>query len=367
MKKIFGLIVLLALVAGGTWFLALQLQSPQQVAAQAEPPEPQPVISELSRGYLHKPISVRVEAKYAKTHSIRAPESLTGVVTGVEKKRNDSVKSGDVLLRINGAPVFVLEGPFALYRDITAGDTGDDVKALQTALKDAGYPTGYDREGVYGPGTQSALRRMYQAFDLTVPTDQEVGEESIDGEEVEPAPARPVVKQSQIVMVPKLPATISRLPSVGTDLTGEESLAELGSGGIRLSADVPINAVSNLQVGAVGTFVDAEGESQEVEVSALESGDEDAAEVRIQLTTEAKVPVGEAVVVTIENPGGEEEQSLLAPHAGIVERGGNSYIYVAQGNIFREVKVTIVGSSGGVAAIETDDESVDEGTEIRVE
>lgn len=94
MKKIVGLLVALVVVAAGAWFLAVKMQSPEQVAAQAEPPKPKPVISELQRGYLHKAISTSLEAQYSSTTEVQPPESLSGVVTSVEKKRDKTVKSG---------------------------------------------------------------------------------------------------------------------------------------------------------------------------------------------------------------------------------------------------------------------------------
>jgi len=46
---------------------------------------------------------------------------------------------------IGADPVFVLEGPLPLYRDLNLGDNGDDVLAFQKALNSAGYATAQRR------------------------------------------------------------------------------------------------------------------------------------------------------------------------------------------------------------------------------
>lgn len=364
MKKYVGLILLLGLVAGGTWFLALQMQSPAQIAAQAEAPSPKPVLSELKRGYLSKPLSMRAEANYSKTQTVQPISAAEGVVTAVSKKRGDTLKNGDVLMRISGEPVFVLTGPFAPYRDIIANDVGDDVQVLQSALQEAGYSTGYDREGLFGPGTQSALRRMYQAAQFEVPTNRDIaGAEDEEGE----VRATPAALRNHIIFVPNLPATIEHVASVGVDIAEADWLVKLGTGAIKLTATVPTAAIGSLELGAAGTFIGDDGEEQVAAVESIVPVDDNGIEMLVTFTTEAKIKPGSEVVVTVANPSGETEESLLAPQAAILTRGDSSYIYVPDGEKFREVQVEVVGSLGGQVAIEVDDASIDAGSEVRVE
>lgn len=86
------------------------------------------------------------------------------------------------------------------------------------------------------------------------------------------------------------------------------------------------------------------------------------------LSATGTVTPGAAYVVSIANPAGEAAESLLSPIAAIVARSERSYVYVRDGATFREVEVQVVGSVGGVAAIEPVDAeaALEAGMEVRV-
>ena len=79
-----------------------------------------------------------------------------------------TIIDGRVLAEVSGRPVITLEGPFRLYRDIGPGDSGRDVRMLQTALTRLGYRVGTD--GTCGPATENALGRLYRELGYSPPT-----------------------------------------------------------------------------------------------------------------------------------------------------------------------------------------------------
>jgi len=88
-----------------------------------------------------------------------------GVIDRILVKKGDTVELGRQLLSVNGKPLYAIKGDSPIYRQITSGDTGDDVKWVQQSLKDMGYSNTVD--GDYGSGTISALNDFQDEKGLT--------------------------------------------------------------------------------------------------------------------------------------------------------------------------------------------------------
>lgn len=382
MKRLFVGLLALAVTGAGAWAVATRVESPDQVAARAEPPDPVPVVASLTRGYLNGPVSMSTVAVQQQVVAVTPPTALTGVVTAAERAVGDTLSSGSVLLRVDSRPLFVLSGTFPLYRDIQPGDSGDDVAAIQAALREAGYSVGHD--GVYGAWTQAAIRAMYRAAGYVAPeaapvaapvAPQPAAADSGDTDgaatptsaPVAPTSAGPVVLRSEVMMVFGLPAAVQAVAPVSTQLKEDTALVTLGSGGVVLSATVPTESLGVLVVGAVAAFTDDAGAAGTATVTAM-IPTSDGAQTAVVVTPSSAVTIGKAYLLTIGDPAAEGGESLLAPVAGVVSRGGRSYVYSRDGDVFREVEVTVTGSVGGVAAIVpvSPDVPLDEGVEIRV-
>ncbi|MFI2754765.1 peptidoglycan-binding protein [Cellulomonas sp. P22] len=377
MRRVLAMVLLLAVVAAGAWVAATRLESPDQVAARADPPDPSPVVAALTRGYLHGPVSLAMTAAHEQVVAVMSPSALTGVVTANTRLAGDTLASGSVLLRVNGRPVFVLSGGFALFRDIQPGDSGDDVAAVQEGLVAAGYSIGRDRSGTYGAGTQAAVRKMYRAAGYTAPpaaappTDAAA---AADPAAPDPVPAAsptasagPVVLRGEVVMLGGLPATIQSVAPVGAELGADTTLVTLGSGSVVLSASVPTASLGALALGASGEFSDDAGTTGAATVTAMSraAGGES---TTVVATPSVGVTIGKPYLLSIANPAAEPAPSLLAPVTGVVTRGGRTYVYPREGEVFRQVEVSVAGSVGGVAAIAAVDPAVllDVDVEIRV-
>jgi hypothetical protein len=380
LKKLLALAVAVITAGVGAWVIATRVESPAQAAARAQPPPPDPVVAALETGFLRGPITMATTAQYERTTVVKPPAALTGVVTFPGVTAGQTLDPGSVLLRANGRPVFALPGAFALYRDIHPGDSGDDVASVQVGLRAAGYATGSDRPGVYGPGTQRAVSRLYQATGHAAPvtTVEPSAAPAAPAGGTVPAPAPgaapgspaatgPRVVMTEFVMVPDLPAVVQAVAAVGTPLTGDTELVTLGTGRVLLAATLPNGSSGAPAVGATGTFTDDTGATASADVVAAEERSA-TADTLLTLAATGTVAPGGSYLVSIANPAAEAGESLLAPVAAVVTRGGRSYLYARDGEQFVEVEVQVVGSVGGIAAISPVGTAValQDGTDVRI-
>lgn len=84
--------------------------------------------------------------------------SRIGTVTSSACSTGATLRSGDVVARVDGAPVITLASDVPLWRDLALNDAGDDVRGLQRALNAGG--AGLSVDGVLGKATLHAARRF---------------------------------------------------------------------------------------------------------------------------------------------------------------------------------------------------------------
>lgn len=99
---------------------------------------------------------------------IGAQEGQKSVITQINKNPGETIASGQVLLHVSGQAIIVLKLPFPLYRDLTPGTNGEDVKALQTELKRLGYYSG-KISGNYDSNVAASVRKLFQNNGVTAP------------------------------------------------------------------------------------------------------------------------------------------------------------------------------------------------------
>ncbi|MGB6454778.1 MAG: peptidoglycan-binding domain-containing protein [Streptosporangiaceae bacterium] len=156
------------------------IKSPAQVDAEVTPPAP----TVLTAPVIQQVVSSTVLAQrvVAEPDEFSGPVSFgasgasgdsTGdtmpVVTRVFKSAGSEVSAGTVLAEVAGRPLFVFAGSVPVYRDLTVGDTGQDVAQLQAGLQSLGYSTGADQSGTFGTGTSAAVTAYYRAIGYSVP------------------------------------------------------------------------------------------------------------------------------------------------------------------------------------------------------
>jgi peptidoglycan hydrolase-like protein with peptidoglycan-binding domain len=92
--------------------------------------------------------------------------SGSGTITGLADEGSD-VESGQVLAAVDGAPVLLLAGEAAAWRDLDAGTSeGEDVRQLEQNLVELGYGTAEDLgpDSDWTSATTAAVKRLQAAI-----------------------------------------------------------------------------------------------------------------------------------------------------------------------------------------------------------
>ncbi|MGW3496366.1 peptidoglycan-binding protein [Streptomyces sp. NPDC001020] len=171
-KQVTVVVAAVVVVGAGGWFAGTGMQSPADAAAAHQPPKAGPVTVPVE----HRKLVATVVAQG--TVAFGAPRSVSpagAVATSgasadapaaqlVTKapKQGATLNEGSVLMQISGRPVFVLRGPVPMYRTLTPGVSGDDVRQLQIALRRLGHDPG-GTNGHFGPGTAAAVTKWYES------------------------------------------------------------------------------------------------------------------------------------------------------------------------------------------------------------
>jgi uncharacterized membrane protein YgcG len=123
-----------------------------------------PATATVERGRLAIQVSAAGTLTYA-TQADGSPYSIvnqaTGVLTALPSV-GDVIKCGQVLYRVQGHPVALLCGSTPLYRRLSEGRKGWDVKELNRNLVGLGYADGaeLDPSGYFGSETRFALKDL---------------------------------------------------------------------------------------------------------------------------------------------------------------------------------------------------------------
>lgn len=133
------------------WALAV---SPLQSAA-----PPQPLIGAVD-------VAERVDAEPTSVTLVPAESypvvsQSAGIVTASSITLGKPIRSGDAAFMVDGLPVVAYASAAPLYRDITAGLRGEDVRTAQKLLVDLGHLDAAD--GSAGPPTVAAIRAFNTA------------------------------------------------------------------------------------------------------------------------------------------------------------------------------------------------------------
>jgi hypothetical protein len=156
------------------------VKSPAQVAAQTAAPPPSVITAPVTKQVLSETTVLRGTLGVSSTLSF-TPSSVAStaanaggggmVVTSMHVHPGGQVHSGEVVAEVSDRPVFVLQGPLPLWRDLVPGESGKDVEELQAALAGLGYSSGADQYGYFGAGTEAAVEAFYQGIGYAPPVE----------------------------------------------------------------------------------------------------------------------------------------------------------------------------------------------------
>jgi len=164
-----AVVVLIAVTAIGG--LVAAFNAKQGAVAAQEPPAN---TAQVEKGTLSARVSIYGTLTY-RARPDGSPYSVINQARGIYTELpvdGDKFACGDVLYRVDDQPVLLMCGTVPAYRDLHAGDVGNDVRQLNTNLHDLGYDAGVaidPNNNGFTSGTQQALDKLQhdKGFEVT--------------------------------------------------------------------------------------------------------------------------------------------------------------------------------------------------------
>jgi peptidoglycan hydrolase-like protein with peptidoglycan-binding domain len=227
-----GVVILALMASVGGLLLSTDIKSPAQLAAQTSSPGLTRLTTTVQRQVISD--AVLAQGVVAKPPEISGPPGggsggggggAQAIVTRIFLEPGNAVHPGEPILEVAGQPVFVFQGTYPAYRDLTIGESGPDVAQLQSNLQVLGYSTGSDASGTFGPGTAAAVAAFYKGIGYTAPASPGAGPKSHGAA---------MVPLSQFMFVPSLPAAVVSLGAkVGATASGSLFTLSMGRPSIK--------------------------------------------------------------------------------------------------------------------------------------
>lgn len=382
-----GIIVGLLVLVAVTWMIAWKVQSPAQRDAAKEPPAALPVTVAIARGDLHDTRALAAHIQSIQPLEITLPVfSEPAIVSRQGIPAGEQLYPGKAITWINDRPVIALPGDFPLWRDLHEGDRGSDVAALQKGLQKVGFSLSVD--GIYGPATTKAITTLYSRLDSYVPvasisspttseSQADTGQEQ-EVKTVASAVSKPYTSRNEIVFIPNLPATIEKVPPVGSKLSGDSARITVNQGEVGLAAITDGSTAATLSVGMNATAnvgdqsisltldsitADANGsEGTNAGTSTVIFKPVENSEALSSVNSDLPITVTVSLSAPLEN-------MLLVPERAVAtnKAGDTNILLIRDGSSTQLVQVEVSGCANGICGISSSDTSVVEGALVRVD
>ncbi len=169
MRRRWGLLGIIVAVAVGTaalgWIVGREVQSPEDVATDREPPEPSLIAVPVESRVLNSNVVVRGDIRFSESEDLTLDPGIAAgvdaVVTGQLPGEGEDLNEGDVFIEVSGRPVIALVGELPMFRTLGPGSTGDDVQQLEEALARLGYDPG-PIDNSFDGATETAIEGLYR-------------------------------------------------------------------------------------------------------------------------------------------------------------------------------------------------------------
>jgi hypothetical protein len=212
-----------------------------------------PATATVERGRLALQVSAAGTLTYAAQADGSVVNQATGVLTALPSV-GDVIKCGQVLYRVQGHPVALLCGSTPLYRSLSEGMKGWDVKELNRNLVELGYAdgAGLDPSGYFGSETRSALKDLKSDLGLARTGSLEPGQAV-----ALPGPLRISRVSATLGAAAQPGVPIAEATSTARRVEVDLDPSEAGSVkvGDRASITLPNNRTTPGIVGRIGTLV----------------------------------------------------------------------------------------------------------------
>lgn len=366
----FGLIV--ALVGAGG-FLAGSLLPRSQAAAGLDETAPASVTANVeSRVVQERRVvqgAVAPGTRTEVTYTQSGDEGLIPYVTTAGPTPGQPIHSGSLLLAIADTPFVALHVESPLYRSFRVGDTGEDVRAFETAL--ASLVSGdYDVDDTFTENTMLAAEALWERLGFNLPTEEIAPPAAAGTSTPQPTPTAPsapvfhsYVDVRQIVQLSSSSATVISTSEVG-DLAGtEEPVAVLAGSSSHIAARVSIIDEAAFAVGtqvSVSTpgRVDAMATVVELGDFEVEPGEEEnstgAGRDAVISIPEGWDDLAEGTIVQT-SPVDNAEPVLAVPLTAIRDAATSPYVIVQESQIHEpesRVDVTVLATGDGWAEVD---------------
>jgi peptidoglycan hydrolase-like protein with peptidoglycan-binding domain len=295
-----------------------------------------PATATVERGRLALQVSASGTLTYA-SQGDGTPYSIvnqaSGVLTALPSV-GDVIECGQAVYRVKGRPVALLCGSTPLYRSLSEGMKGWDVKELNRNLADLGYADGaeLDPSGYFGPATRSALKDLKGDLGLA-----RTGSLAPEQAVALPGPLRISNISAPPGTALQAGASIAEATSTArqVEVDFEPSQAEGVKVGDRVSITLPNNRITPGVVGRVGVLaVESGSDSSSASGSSSDSntgssGGSGAASATVPVFIKLKrvravrgiqeVPVQVSIVT------GRVKNALSVPVIALLARAGGGY------------------------------------------
>ncbi len=146
------------------WIAGQQIKSPADIAAEAEPPEASLITVPVEQQSLSSNVVIRGQVEFSESTDIDVAGPADGgvaIITRLTKQVGEQLDEGDVVIEVAGRPLFVFEGELPVFRSLTPGLEGPDVRQLEEALLRLGLDPG-PVDGTFDAQTEDAIVELYR-------------------------------------------------------------------------------------------------------------------------------------------------------------------------------------------------------------
>jgi len=248
------LVVCAALATGAAgWAVGAQITSPADAAAAHQPPPASLITVAVAKQALASTITAQGTISYTGA----TPLTLTGTVGGATTQLvtrapavGATVGSGQRLLEVSGRPVFLLPGQVPMYRTLSDGMKGDDVRQLQQALTALGY--GHLSNGTFDVATQIQVKRWYEHA----------------GYEPQAEADKTTVPSGEILFLPTLPVRVDTVTTrAGATATGQ--IGTVTNSTVNIQSTLPSADAQFVRTGMSAKLTLPDGTTMAAKVDAL--------------------------------------------------------------------------------------------------
>lgn len=239
-----------------TWFAAVQIRSPAEVAARTAAPEPSLILVPVVKRVLSTKVVTRGTAHFGSPRALElTPSALKDsprIVTDLPS-RGERLKAGDVVASVTGRPVFLLGGDMPSYRDLGPGMSGPDVAQLERALSRLGLSPG-TVDDHFDSATAEAVAAMYRraGFQPVVTTESTLARtRPVEAGLVPGGLAQSGIQlpADEVVFVPQVPVRVTELP-VPVGSRPEGTLVTVTDSDVVVDGLLPVDQAGRVRVGS---------------------------------------------------------------------------------------------------------------------